>query len=66
MRETVPADGLTSGGSGEEMFRGMLDQHLASAVPGQWHSGIGRSLLEQLRPSRPAHDSTTLSTKGTQ
>ena len=49
MRETVPTDGLTSGGSGEQMFSGMLDQHLANAVPSQWSHGIGESLLRQLR-----------------
>ena len=53
MRETVPRDGLTSGGSGEEMFAGMLDQHLAAAVPMQWESGIGESLFRQLRASLP-------------
>ena len=49
MRETVPTDGLTSGGSGEQMFSGMLDQHLANAVQSQWSHGIGESLLRQLR-----------------
>lgn len=34
MRETVPTDqGVVSGGSGEEMFTGMLDEHLAGAGP---------------------------------
>ncbi|MCC6928926.1 MAG: rod-binding protein [Gemmatimonadaceae bacterium] len=49
MRETVPTDGITSGGSGEQMFAGMLDQHLANAVPSQWSHGIGESLMRQLR-----------------
>ena len=30
---TVPEGGATSGGSGEEMFTGMLDQSLAEEVP---------------------------------
>lgn len=50
MRETVPTDGITSGGAGEQMFAGMLDQHLANAVPTQWDHGLGESLLRQLRP----------------
>ena len=50
MRETVPTDGVTSGGAGEQMFAGLLDQHLASAVPSQWDRGLGESLLRQLRP----------------
>ena len=50
MRETVPTDGLTSGGPGEAMFSGMMDQHLASVVPGEWEHGIGESLYQQLRP----------------
>ncbi len=50
MRETVPTDGLTNGGAGEAMFSGMLDQHLADALPSQWDRGIGESLYRQLRP----------------
>jgi len=50
MRETVPTDGVTNGGPGEAMFSGMMDQHLADALPGQWNHGIGESLYRQLRP----------------
>ncbi len=50
MRETVPTDGVTNGGAGEAMFSGMLDQHLAGAVPTQWAHGIGESLFRQLQP----------------
>lgn len=66
MRETVPTDGLTGGGSGEEMFSGMLDQHLAAAVPGQLQSGLGESLLAQLRPALARQELTNSSRKGTQ
>ena len=51
MRETVPADGIVNGGPGEAMFTGLLDQHVADALPGQWHHGIGESLYQQLRPA---------------
>lgn len=49
MRETVPDGGLTGGGQGEDMFTGMLDQHLAPMVGGDWQSGIGEALYRQLR-----------------
>lgn len=66
MRETVPTDGMTSGGSGEEMFSGLLDQHLAASVPGQLHSGLGESLIAQLRPALARQELTNSSRKGTQ
>ena len=49
MRETVPNDGLTSGGSGEEMFTTLMDQHLSAEVPQSWDHGIGEALYRQLR-----------------
>lgn len=54
MRETVPDDGITHGGAGEEMFTGMLDQHLASETPAQWQHGLGDALFRQLRPALDA------------
>lgn len=50
MRETVPTDGVTDGGPGEAMFSGMMDQHLADELPGQWERGIGDALYRQLHP----------------
>jgi peptidoglycan hydrolase FlgJ len=49
MRETVPEGGIASGGSGEEIFSSMMDQHLAAEVPANWESGIGSALVRQLR-----------------
>lgn len=49
MRETVPDDGLTSGGQGEEIFRGMLDEKIADEVPSQWHRGIASALVRELQ-----------------
>lgn len=49
MRETVPQDGLTSGGQGEDIFRGMLDQKFADEVPTQWHRGIASALVRELQ-----------------
>ena len=56
MRATVPqGEGIVSGGSGEEMFTAMLDQHLATTAPNRWEGGIGDALYRQLRgPRLPA------------
>jgi flagellar protein FlgJ len=50
MRETVPEDGLTHGGAGEEMFAGLLDERIAGQAPAQWHRGVGDALVRQLAP----------------
>jgi flagellar protein FlgJ len=50
MRDTVPQDGVFSGGQGEEMFRGLLDQHMSEIVPTHWtgvHS-LGETIVRQL------------------
>lgn len=51
MRDTVPHDGVTDGGAGEEMFTGLLDQHIAGATPEHWERGLGDALFAQLRPA---------------
>lgn len=48
MRDTVPQDGLTNGGQGEEIFSGLMDQSLADQVPAQWHRGIASALVREL------------------
>lgn len=53
MRETVPQDGVVHGGQGESMFTGLMDQHLAEAVPGQWSSELGDALLARFRAADP-------------
>jgi flagellar protein FlgJ len=64
MRDTVPQDGLTSGGQGEDMFRTMLDQQAAESAPSQWqHAGslsdaIVRQLSRALPKTAPATSST--------
>ena len=58
MRETVPDDGLSSGGAGEAMFTGLMDQHVASLAPLQWERGLGASLYRQLQPAA-AQDAST-------
>jgi peptidoglycan hydrolase FlgJ len=62
MRETVPNDGLTHGGAGEDMFTGLLDQHLSESAPGQWQHGIGEALFRQLSnhlPTAPTSPNST-------
>jgi len=56
MRATVPEGGFADGGTGEEMFTSMLDEHISGEVPAQWHHGIGEVLYRQLRAAavRPA------------
>ena len=50
MRETVPeGEGIVSGGAGEEIFTGLLDEHLAAETPRQWESGVAEALYRQLR-----------------
>ena len=55
MRETVPQqEGIVSGGAGEDIFTGLLDQHLAAETPKQWEHGIAQALYRQLRHGIPA------------
>jgi flagellar protein FlgJ len=50
MRETVPQEeGIVSGGAGEDMFTGLMDQHLAAETPRQWGGGLSDALYRQLR-----------------
>lgn len=49
MRETIPDDGVLSGGIGEELFTSLLDQHLADEVALRQRGGLGETLYQQLR-----------------
>lgn len=54
MRETVPDEGIVSGGAGEEVFTGMLDERLSSVVPEAWHDqGLEAALLREFRSALP-------------
>jgi flagellar protein FlgJ len=60
MRETVPeGEGIVSGGAGEDIFTGLLDQHLAAETPRQWQSGIAEGLYRQLRGLGAAPNTNT-------
>ena len=50
MRDTVPQqDGIVSANAGEDMFTGLMDQHLAAETPSQWQGGLAESVYRQLR-----------------
>ena len=55
MRETVPQqEGIVSGGAGEDIFTGLLDQHLAAETPKHWKGGLSDAIYRQLRRGAPA------------
>ena len=63
MRDTVPKDdGIVSGGSGEEIFTGLMDEHLAAETPSHWGGGISEALYRQLSRGLPAASETGLPT----
>jgi flagellar protein FlgJ len=50
MRATVPqGEGVVDGGSGEEMFTGLMDEKLAADTPSQWEHGLASAAYRQLR-----------------
>jgi flagellar protein FlgJ len=49
MRDSVPqGEGIVSGGTGEEMFTALMDQHLAADTPRHWERGLTAALYRQL------------------
>lgn len=53
MRDTVPEGGVLSGGTGEEIFTTLLDQHVAGEAAARWERGLGDAVYRQLRKSVP-------------
>ena len=53
MRATVPQGGIVSGGSGEEIFIGMLDQTVADAAAARSDRGLGSALYRYLAQRIP-------------
>jgi flagellar protein FlgJ len=64
MRETVPSDGILDGGTGEEMFTGMMDEHIAAELPGKWEHGLGAAVYRQLSGSLNGAQSDAAATNG--
>lgn len=59
MRDTVPQEeGIVTGGSGEEIFTGLMDQHLAAETPKHWEGGIADALYRQLSRGLPPETSS--------
>ncbi len=55
MRDTVPQqEGIVSGGAGEDIFTGLLDQHLAAETPKHWQTGLSDALYRQLSRGMPS------------
>ncbi len=49
MRETVPTGGgIVSGGTGEDVFTSLMDQHLAAETPKHWQRGLAEAVYRQL------------------
>jgi flagellar protein FlgJ len=51
MRETVPDGGLT-GGTGQDVFSSMMDQHVAESAAARASNGLGDALYHRLRGGR--------------
>jgi len=50
MRDTVPQEeGIVSGGSGEDIFNSLMDEHLAAETPKHWEGSLGQALYRQLQ-----------------
>lgn len=49
MRDTIPEGGMFDGGSGEQMFTGMLDEHVAADTPLEWQHGLSEAIYRQMR-----------------
>lgn len=47
MRDTVPDSGLVDGGQSEDIFSGLLDQHLSGLSAGEHPSGLADALYRQ-------------------
>lgn len=50
MRETVPEGGVVSGGTAEEIFASLLDQHVAVSAAERMERGLGAALYRSFRP----------------
>ena len=51
MRDTVPESGSAFGRAGQEMFGGIMDEHLAEEAAAQLSRDLGQALYRQLSGS---------------
>ena len=60
MRDTVPQqDGIVTGGAGEDIFTGLMDQHLAAETPKHWENGLSKALYRQLHRGLSSENTDT-------
>ena len=52
MRGSVPKSGLLDGGSGEDAFTAMLDQHLSEVEASRTRAGLGEALYRWFTQGR--------------
>lgn len=48
MRDTVPKEGVMSGGNAEEVYRGMLDSEYSKVMAEQQSTGLAETITRQL------------------
>lgn len=48
MRKSVPKGGATGGGNAEEIYKSMLDDHMAANMARRGNSGIARAIYNKL------------------
>jgi flagellar protein FlgJ len=58
MRAAAPAVGLTGAGPGEELFTGLLDEHMAQAAAARSTHGLADALYRQLARRLPPENPT--------
>jgi peptidoglycan hydrolase FlgJ len=72
MRESVPdSGGLVEKSQGEEVFAGLMDEHLAADTGSRWHRGLGDAIYRALAQkagldgtARPAGPTPVMSMSG--
>ncbi|SPD72670.1 hypothetical protein PITCH_A1470019 [uncultured Desulfobacterium sp.] len=63
MRETVPKDGLFSGGKTEQMYTSFFDIQLANEIAAKRSIGISSILFDQMKSSAEKNDGAELKNK---
>lgn len=56
LRETIPEGGVIDGGTGEDIFSGLMDSHLSGQAAERWGGTLATALYRQLRGEAPGRD----------
>jgi peptidoglycan hydrolase FlgJ len=60
MRDSVSTEGgLVERSQGEEVFAGLMDEHLAADTGSRWHRGLGDAIYRALRKTAGLTDAVT-------